>query len=74
MVNVAINTLTASLHTTMADIQWVITGYLLAMSMTIPVSGWAVNRYGGKRMWLVFAWSIPVRIGTVSSCPGMSSA
>jgi EmrB/QacA subfamily drug resistance transporter len=52
MVNVAINTLTASLHTTMADIQWVITGYLLAMSMTIPVSGWAVNRFGGKRMWL----------------------
>jgi EmrB/QacA subfamily drug resistance transporter len=52
MVNVAINTLTANLHTTMADIQWVITGYLLAMSMTIPVSGWAVSRFGGKRMWL----------------------
>lgn len=52
MVNVAINTLTANLHTTVADIQWMITGYLLAMSMTIPVSGWAVNNFGGKRMWL----------------------
>lgn len=52
MVNVAINTLTASLHTTVADIQWMITGYMLAMSMTIPVSGWAVSRFGGKRMWL----------------------
>ncbi|PWR71700.1 MDR family MFS transporter [Methanospirillum lacunae] len=52
MVNVAINTLTASLHTTVADIQWMITGYMLAMSMTIPVSGWAVSNFGGKRMWL----------------------
>jgi len=53
MVNVAVNTLTADLHTTVSAVQWVITGYLLAMSMTVPVSGWAVNRFGGKRMWLV---------------------
>jgi drug resistance transporter, EmrB/QacA subfamily len=53
MVNVAVHTLTTDLHTTVSAIQWVITGYLLAMSMTVPVSGWAVNRFGGKRMWLV---------------------
>lgn len=76
MVNVAIHTLTTNLHTTVADIQWVITGYLLAMSMTIPLSGWAVSRFGGKRMWLfslvlfligsvlsAFSWDVTSLIG-----------
>lgn len=32
--------------------QWVITGYLLAMGMAIPVTGWLVERFGGKRIWM----------------------
>jgi EmrB/QacA subfamily drug resistance transporter len=52
IMNVAINTLTHSLHTTVSSIQWVITGYLLTLSMTIPLSGWAVDRFGGRRMWM----------------------
>ncbi|MCK9632111.1 MAG: multidrug efflux MFS transporter [Methanoregula sp.] len=52
IMNVAVNTLTHSLHTTVSSIQWVITGYLLTLSMTIPLSGWAVDRFGGRRMWM----------------------
>lgn len=52
MVNVAIKTLTVDLHSTVSLIQWVITGYVLAMGMAIPVSGWAVNRFGGKKTYM----------------------
>jgi EmrB/QacA subfamily drug resistance transporter len=53
IVSVAINTLAADFDTSIATIQWVSTGYLLAMAMAIPLTGWAVDRFGGKRMWLL---------------------
>ena len=52
IVNVAIATLGRDLHTSLAAIQWVITGYLLALAMAIPATGWLVGRFGAKRMWL----------------------
>ncbi|HEX4830688.1 MAG TPA: MDR family MFS transporter [Trebonia sp.] len=52
MVTIALHTLTASLHTTDGVIQWVTTGYLLAMAVAIPVTGWAEARWGGKRAWM----------------------
>lgn len=30
-----------------------ITGYLLAMGIVIPASGWLLNRLGGKKLWLL---------------------
>ncbi|HXP33807.1 MAG TPA: DHA2 family efflux MFS transporter permease subunit, partial [Acidimicrobiales bacterium] len=33
-------------------IQWVSTGYLLALAMVIPVTGWAVDRFGAKLIWM----------------------
>lgn len=53
MLNVAIKTLTSDLKSTVSVIQWVITGYVLAMGIAVPVSGWATNRFGGKRMYMV---------------------
>jgi EmrB/QacA subfamily drug resistance transporter len=34
-------------------IQWVSTGYLLALGVTIPVAGWAQRMLGAKRLWLI---------------------
>ncbi|WP_410575451.1 MDR family MFS transporter [Amycolatopsis sp. cmx-4-61] len=53
IVNVALNTLAHDLTTTVSTVQWITTGYLLAMGMAIPLAGWAVIRIGGKRAWLV---------------------
>lgn len=53
MVNVAINTLRQSFHTSVATIQWISTAYMLSMAMVIPPAGWAVDRFGAKRTWLV---------------------
>jgi EmrB/QacA subfamily drug resistance transporter len=52
IVNVAIDTLQHRLHTSVSTIQWVSTGYLLAVAMTIPVSGWAFQRFGARRSWM----------------------
>ena len=52
MVTLAIHTLSVDLGSTTATIQWVTTGYLLAMAVAIPVTGWAEARWGGKRVWM----------------------
>jgi EmrB/QacA subfamily drug resistance transporter len=53
IVNVALETLGHDLHTTLADIQWVITGYMLSLAAVIPVTGWAAKRFGAKNVYLV---------------------
>jgi EmrB/QacA subfamily drug resistance transporter len=58
VVNVAIPTLGRDFHvTTASTIQWVITGYLLSLAVFIPVSGWAADRFGSKRVFM-FALSM----------------
>jgi EmrB/QacA subfamily drug resistance transporter len=52
IVNVAINTLGKDFDTSLSTIQWVITAYILALSMTIPITRWVVERFGAKTMWL----------------------
>ncbi|TXN31234.1 MDR family MFS transporter [Lacisediminihabitans profunda] len=76
IVSVALHTLAIQLHSSVATIQWVSTGYLLALGVTIPLVSWAQNRFGGKLLWMfalmVFlagsigsslAWSAPSLIG-----------
>ncbi len=53
IVNVAIETLSRVFHTSLSTIQWVTTGYLLALAIVIPLSGWMVERFGAKRMWMI---------------------
>jgi EmrB/QacA subfamily drug resistance transporter len=52
IVNVAVDTIGRDLHTSVATIQWVITGYLLSFAMVIPLSGWALARFGGRAVWM----------------------
>jgi EmrB/QacA subfamily drug resistance transporter len=52
IVSVALHTLVTDLHSSVSTIQWVSTGYLLALGMTVPLSTWGLRRYGGKRLWM----------------------
>src|SRR3982075_2802957 len=52
IVNVALATLGRDLHSTIADIQWVVTGYMLSLAAVIPVTGWAARRFGAKPVYL----------------------
>ena len=65
IVNVALATLGRELHSTIAQIQWVVTGYMLALAAVIPVTGWAARRFGAKRVYLRLARAVHRRLGAV---------
>jgi EmrB/QacA subfamily drug resistance transporter len=52
IVNVALPTLSRELHSSISQIQWVVTGYILSLAAVIPVTGWAARRYGAKRVYM----------------------
>jgi EmrB/QacA subfamily drug resistance transporter len=65
IVSVALRRLAASLHVSVATIQWVSTGYMLALGVAVPLSTWALGRFGGKRVWM-FALSVFL-VGSIGS-------
>jgi len=52
IVNVAVPTLGGEYHASISTIQWVMTAYMLAFASVIPLTGWATERFGAKRVWL----------------------
>src|SRR5689334_6011785 len=65
VVNVAIDQLAVAFHSSLTTIQWVITGYTLALAAVIPVTGWAADRFGTKRIYM---WSLVLfTLGSVLS-------
>ena len=76
IVNVALDTLSKELNSSLDGIQWVVTGYMLALAAVIPVTGWAAARFGARRLYIIslvlftagsalcgFAWSAESLIG-----------
>lgn len=57
IMNVAIDTLGNSLDASVSLVQWVMTGYLIALGIAVPISGWALDRFGDKNIW-IFALSL----------------
>ena len=53
IVNVALDTLKTDLDATLAQIQWVLTGYMLALAAVIPITGWAARRFGAKNVYIL---------------------
>ncbi len=52
IVNVALDSLSRQLHSSLTTVQWVVSAYLLALAAVIPLTGWAVRRYGAFRIYL----------------------
>ena len=52
IVNVSLSSLATDLHASLATIQWVTSGYLLALTLVLPLSGWLVDRIGAKALYL----------------------
>ena len=52
VVNVALDTVAHDFDASVTSVQWIATGYLLALAIVIPLSGWATDRFGGKRVWI----------------------
>lgn len=52
IVNVAIKDLSASFNAPLPTMQWISTGYMLALATVIPLTGWAADRFGTKRLYM----------------------
>jgi EmrB/QacA subfamily drug resistance transporter len=52
IVNVAIERLGIVFDARLSVIQWVATAYLLALAAVIPLTGWMVDRFGTRRVFL----------------------
>src|ERR1700721_2929351 len=52
VVNVSLSTLAVELHSSLTAIQWVTSGYLLALALMLPLNGWLVERIGAKSLYL----------------------
>lgn len=68
MVNIAVDTLIKDFNTTLNIVQWSITGYVLALAIAVPVSGWLMNRFNGKK---IFIGSV-IAFGVISVFIGLS--
>jgi EmrB/QacA subfamily drug resistance transporter len=52
IVNIAIRTLSVRLHADLASVQWVVTGYLLALAAALPLAGWLATRIGARQVYV----------------------
>jgi EmrB/QacA subfamily drug resistance transporter len=53
VVNVSLATIQKDLHSTLSVVQWIISGYLLAQALMLPLNSWIVDRLGAKRVYLL---------------------
>jgi EmrB/QacA subfamily drug resistance transporter len=53
VVSVALETFQREFDATAADVAWTMTGYTLALASVIPLTGWAADRFGTKRLYLL---------------------
>lgn len=53
VVTVALQTFQQEFDATAAQVAWTMTGYTLALAAVIPLTGWAADRFGTKRLYLL---------------------
>jgi MFS family permease len=53
VVSVALETFQREFDATSAQVAWTMTGYTLALASVIPLTGWAADRFGTKRLYLL---------------------
>ncbi|GAB2868887.1 DHA2 family efflux MFS transporter permease subunit [Nocardioides pacificus] len=53
VVSVALETFQNEFSASAAEVAWTMTGYTLALASVIPLTGWAADRFGTKRLYLL---------------------
>ncbi|MDO7868293.1 DHA2 family efflux MFS transporter permease subunit [Nocardioides jiangxiensis] len=53
VVSVALRTFQETFDATSAQVAWTMTGYTLALAAVIPLTGWAADRFGTKRLFML---------------------
>ena len=63
--NVALPHMQASLSATQETINWVLTSYIVASAIALPISGWLADRVGRKRLLVWSRGRLHHRVGAV---------
>ncbi len=53
VVSVGLKTFQEEFTATPAEVAWTMTGYTLALASVIPLTGWAADRFGTKRLYML---------------------
>ena len=53
IVNVGLPKIMANFGVSLDQIEWVLTAYLLALAVVLPISGWMADRFGYKRVYFI---------------------
>ena len=53
VVNTGLPKIMASMGIGLDKVQWIITGYMLAMAVMLPTAGWLADRFGYKRLYFL---------------------
>ena len=72
--NVALPHMQASLSATQDTINWVLTSYIVASAIALPISGWLADKVGRKRLLLISVvvfTAASVLCATATSLPEM---
>jgi EmrB/QacA subfamily drug resistance transporter len=65
-VNVALDSLMARFAVPLSTMQWIVTGYLLALTLVLPSFRFAVERLGSRRLYLYALFAFTVTSGLAS--------
>jgi len=73
VVSVALPTFILKFNTTYATAAWTMTGYTLALATVIPLTGWAADRFGTKRLYMaaLALFAIGSALCSISNSIGM---
>lgn len=53
VVNVGLPTIMSVFHIPISTAEWVITAYMITMTLMLPSAGWIADRIGNKRMYIL---------------------
>lgn len=53
MINIAIKQLNHTFNSSLDIVQWGITGYVFALVIAVPLSGWFMNQFNGKKVFIL---------------------
>ncbi|MCF8569298.1 DHA2 family efflux MFS transporter permease subunit [Gordonia sp. HY002] len=52
IVNIGLDSITTQMGSTLSTTQWIVSGYLLALAVSLPMAGWLGRRFGAGPVWL----------------------
>ncbi|WP_238016181.1 DHA2 family efflux MFS transporter permease subunit [Dactylosporangium sp. AC04546] len=72
VVSVALPTFQNEFDASYARVAWTMTGYTLALATVIPLSGWAADRFGTKRLYMMALFLFTVGSGLCATADSIN--